>query len=647
MNKNPNKRINYYRNILQWVIIILLAYMLIRPFMDKSYLADFEAYCPFGGMQALASFFSSNTLTCSMTTVQIGTGLALLLGVILMSKLFCSYICPVGTVTERLGIQARKRRLQITLKGWIDRLFRSIKYVLLFITFYFSVTSSELFCRKFDPYYAFLTGFAGDVVLYYALPALLLTIIGSFFIRQFWCKYLCPLGAITNHAVYALPVASLTLTWVILNSILTFSISWVWLLGVVCLLGFLLEATTLKFLIFPPLRITRNPDICTSCRICDKKCPMAIEISTIDKVNHIDCHLCNDCIVKCPKKGALTINKRSMTWLPAVATVILIAASIIISTAYELPTISERWTDAQHLKEAGIVEMSGLKNIKCFGSSRAFSNQMKDVPGVLGVETFVKHHMVKVYYDKGITDMEKIKAAIFNPVAVFLNPPSSGLKMISSIVLGIDRCFDPNDQYLVADLMRMHKGMLAMETSFGEPVKATFYYDSTLTNPAEIKSWIEQKSVVMGEGDEKSNVNLDFKVNKDGISYGNVTKIYFLNYYFESKDVTFNKFDSYTSKELKELLFVFPEAMEPDMQEWIPYLVSHLSNDDGVVRFKTVFTETEPELRMWFVPKLTNPDKIRKLLNEPLFLVHYPDKSVKKIQNPFQFKNSGRVVEAE
>lgn len=647
MNNKNRKKSNYFRIVLQWGILLLLAIMLIRPLWDKAYLADFEAYCPFGGMQAMGSFLKGHSLACSMTTVQIALGLALILGVLMLSKLFCSYICPIGTVTEWLGVQARKWKLQVTLTGKADRLLRLLKYGLLFITFYFSVSSSELFCRKFDPYYASVTGFAGDVIWYFALPALLLTIIGSFFIRQFWCKYLCPLGAITNLAVYALPVAVLALLWTLLNSLFNLQISWIWLLAASCLLGFLLEATTLRFLIFPPLRVTRNKDICTNCRICDKKCPMALPISTVDKVSHIDCHLCTDCIVKCPEQGALSINRKKLQWLPALATVVLIAASILIASKYELPTISERWGDPQKLKQAEVFEMSGLKNIKCFGSSRAFANHMKEVPGVLGVETFVKHHRVKVFYDKGLTNPELLKEAIFSPMAEFMNPPAGYLGNVGVVTLGIDRCFDPNDQTLLADLMRIHPGMLAMETAFGEPVKATFYFDTTLTDPARIEAWIGQKSVVFGQGDDQTEVKLDFAVNKNGKEFSRVPRAEFLERFFESSDVPFNNYESYGPGEMKILRFAFPAAMDPAMQEWIPYLVSHLSNDDGVVRFKTTFASADPELFIWFVPKLTHPDKVLKLMREPQFLVHYPDKSVEKVKNPFSFGSGYDVLDGD
>jgi len=647
MRKKPAKRINYYRIALQWAILLLLSYMTVRPFVQKSYAADFEAYCPFGGLQALAGYFSTNSLACSMTTVQIALGFFLLLAVVLFAKLFCSYLCPIGTVTEWIGSRARKLKLQISLKGWPDRLLRLLKYALLFITFYFPISSSELFCRKFDPYYASFTGFSGDVILYFAIPALLLTLVGSFFIRQFWCKYLCPLGAITNLAVYALPAAALTLLWVILNSVFNLQVSWVWLAAALCLAGFVLEAGSLRFLVFPGLRVTRNKEICSSCRICDKKCPMAIGISTVAKVDHIDCHLCTDCIVKCPEKGALTLNRRPWPWLPATVTVLLISLALLISSRYEIPTISERYADAQSIRTAGIFEMSGLKNIKCFGSSRAFANQMKEVPGVLGVETFVKHHAVKVYFDPKLTTAGKIKSAIFSPLALYFKAPASNLSRISSIRLGIDRCFDPNDQNLLSGLVMGHKGILAMETSFGEPVNATFYYDSTAANPAEIIACIEQKSLFLGEGAEKTELMTDFAVNSRGRITGSLDKESFLSGLLAATDASFNHADSYKAADLKIYELPFKAGAEPEMQQWIPYLLSHASNNDGIVRFKIVFTAKDPRLRLWFVPKLTRPEEIQQLMNEPVFLVHYPDKSVEKVKNPFSFKEEGKTFPAE
>jgi len=634
MASKKKSPVNYYRISLQWGVFVLLAYMLLRPLFDKGYVADFEAYCPFGGMQSLASYFSSHSLACSMTTVQIALGLALLVAVILFSKLFCSYICPIGTFTEWMGELGRKARMNITLTGNADRILRLLKYVLLFITFYFTVTASELFCRKFDPFYAAFTGFSGDVYLWYALPALLLTIGGSFFIRQFWCKYLCPLGAITNIAVYALPAAAITLLWVLLTNVAGLVIPWPWLLGTLCLTGFIFEATTLKFFVFPSLRITRHDNLCTHCRICDKKCPMAINISTVDVVDHIDCHLCVDCVVKCPEKGALTVNKRNLRWLPAVATVVLTAAAITIATYYELPTISENWGDING-KNVKVLRMDGLKNIKCFGSSRSFANHMKEIKGVLGVETFVKHKRVVVYYNESIINEEGVKEAIFSPLSEILNINGKTTGMVGYIKIGIDRCFDPKDQSYLAELLRQEKGVLALNTRFGEPVQATIYFDASLTSGNSIKQAISSKILVMGEGDEQTKIETGFIVNETGETSGEMPAYEFLTLFIPTVDVAFNKYESYTDDKMLVYELPFEQAADPGMQQWMPYLVSHASNDDGIVRIETAFTESGPVIKIWFVNELTTVEKINSMLKSPEFIVHYPDKTVKKVKNPF------------
>ncbi len=626
---------NYPRLVLQYGILVLLAYMLIRPLFDKEYFAEVEAYCPFGGLQSLASYITSNSLACSMTTVQVALGIALLIGVVLFSKLFCSFICPIGSVTEWLGLQGRRMKMQITLKGNTDKILRLLKYALLFITFYFTVTSSELFCKKYDPYYALMMGFDGDVYIWYAIPALLATLVGSFFIRQAWCKYLCPLGAVTNLAVYALPVSSLILLWVLLTTVVGLNIPWPWLLGAVCFTGFILEATTLKFLIFPSLRITRNDSLCTHCKICDKKCPMAVPISSVDSVSHIDCHLCTDCVVKCPEKGALTINKRNLRWVPFAAVVILIVAGIVYGNKYELPTISERWKTIPE-NNTGILEMKGLKNIKCFGSSRSFANHMKEIPGVIGVETYVKHKRATIYFDKTQITISEVKKAIFSPLTELINY-SGKEKAIKYVNMGVDRCFDPNDQQYLAELLKKEKGVLGLITHFGEPVEATVYFDSLLTNIDRIKAAITRNTLETGSGDDKVIVETAFKVNAKSFVTGTIKPGNFEQLFFEPVDASFNGYEKVSNDNLFIYEIDFPQASQPSVLKWIPYLISHASNEKGIVRLQTEYTASGPVLKLWFVNTLITPEKIKTVLTSPEFLVHYESKPDEKVKNPFVF----------
>jgi polyferredoxin len=389
---------NIGRKALQWLVMGLLGYMIIRLWVDPNYFPDFEAYCPFGGLQAFTSFFVNNSLACSMTETQIFMGVVLAVGAVVFSKLFCSYICPIGTVTEWLGRIGNRFNVRYQIKGLADRLLRSLKYILLFVTVYFTVTSSELFCKEYDPYYAIVTGFGHDVVFWYAIIALAVTILGAVFIRQFWCKYVCPLGALTNIFTNAVVFAGILVVYLFL---LYFgvNISFVWPLAAMSILGYALEATQLKAWLFPVFKITRNADTCTSCGLCDKACPMGLDVATVDTVEHIDCHLCGDCVAVCPVNDTLQINKRNWKWLPSVATVGLILVGLFLASDIELPTINLEWGKGTSAQNVAVYSQSGLKSVKCYGSSMSFANRMRRVRGVVGVQTYVQSHTVKVFYD--------------------------------------------------------------------------------------------------------------------------------------------------------------------------------------------------------------------------------------------------------
>lgn len=647
MRVKGKQRLNYPRLILQWITLLLLAYMVLRPSVDKNYVADFEAYCPFGGLQSLSAFFVKNVLACSMTTVQIALGLALFVGAILAGKLFCSYICPIGTFTEWLGRIGEKWKLRYTVEGIPDKALRSLKYILLVLVFYFTITSGELFCKKFDPYYAAFTGFGSDVLLLYAVIALVITIAGSVFIRQFWCRYLCPFGAVANISASLIPFAAVTLVYAIFKLAIFHELPWLWYLLAIGVTGFITEILNLKTGIFPLLKVTRTDSKCTHCRICDKVCPMAIDVSGVEKVTHVDCHLCGDCVAMCPEEGALSINKRKLTWLPLAAIVVLVGIALYLSSVVEIPTINERWGDKELLKTAREFNMTGLTSIKCFGSSSSFATQMKSVPGVLGVETFVKHHSVKVFYDPATIDEAGIKKAIFTPVSGLLNYPQPSLSEVSVLEAGINNFFDTNDENFLLEKLRSEKGILGMSTTFGEPVRAVLYFDPSLVSPARIKQLIEEKVERAAPGKSNGTQISHFTVAFMKDAAGKTTLMQFMKAVYQPVDVSFNGFDSIPASRLAICQFAFPQAINPEYMEWVPFLLSHSSNDDGVVRFQAMFNNDQPVLRIWFIKDLTNPGAILKLLNAPQLKVYYPDGTHKQFKNLFTIEGPGEVLEVK
>lgn len=100
MTKNSTLRSNWLKWLLQLAALALIIVLVLCA-------VDPEKYCPMGGLQALVTYIVNGSLPCSMTTLQIVMGLALAAAVIFLSKLFCGYLCPVGTV-EDLLMKARR-----------------------------------------------------------------------------------------------------------------------------------------------------------------------------------------------------------------------------------------------------------------------------------------------------------------------------------------------------------------------------------------------------------------------------------------------------------------------------------------------------------------------------------------------------------
>jgi polyferredoxin len=503
---------NLPKLIYQVTVFAALAYMGLRLWLDKVYTPDFEAYCPFGGLQAAGSFITRGSLSCSMTSMQIMMGVVLFAGAVLFSKLFCGYICPLGSISEWLGKLGRKLKATVTVSELADSTLRSLKYILLFVTFYFTLTSSELFCKKFDPYYAVASGFNTDVVFSYALITLVVLIAGSFFIRFFWCKYFCPFGALTNIFKYTWWFAGIMTLFLIL-SLPGIKISFVWPLLVITGTGYILEILWMNKVKPSIVHITRNTQTCTNCNMCSKKCPQGIDVAKMEKIDHIDCNLCGDCIYVCPEKDTIQINRRKMNWLPGLGLAGLIVLGLILGSLFEFPTIDVKWGTDEEISDAAVFSKEGLKNIKCFGSSTAFANQMRNVDGIFGVSTFVGSHTVKILYDKAIYNDTTIQKLLFIPEKRVLAELPASVDSVSVISLTVDNFFDPLDASYLQYLLQQETNSCGYQSNFACPVIIRVYFPNG--TQSEIKSLvdiIESESLTYEMDESTFKVRLRYKV---------------------------------------------------------------------------------------------------------------------------------------
>lgn len=630
------KKQNWYKLFYQFAIIGILTFMGFRILFDKAYAPDFEAYCPFGGLQALGSYMTMDSLSCSMTSTQIMMGVALFIGIVLFSRLFCGYICPLGTISEWLGKLGDKLKVRITPKGFVDYALRLLKYVLLFITFYFTLKSSELFCKKFDPYYAVVSGFDSDVVLLWALLAIGALVLGSVFFRLFWCRYLCPLGALSAIFKFSWWFLGVMALYVVLL-LVGLKISYIYPLLVITAGGYILEVTRMKKVWPEPVHITRNTVTCTECGLCSESCPQGIDVARMEKVTHTDCTLCGDCLHACSEKDTLLINKKNMKWLPAAVLGALIIIGIIAGTLFELPTIDQKWGTPEQIESAGVFEMEGLKNIKCFGSSTAFANQMRRVDGIYGVSTYVANHKVRVLYDTARYDDEKLQQLMFVPVKRVIRPVSEDVDAVSYYTLTVDKFFDPLDATYLQHLLNQKTDACGFQTEFACPVIVRIYFPAGKEPGREaLTEAIESKNLVFTANDNEFHVKVPYRV----INFAEPSVAFSVREYasqmFTPKSSFFNGYSDYTDDILSG--YLLPVGSNSKHADMYNYLISHLSNDSGVVGFETSLDENGEEMAaIWYVDSLTTPEKIFDHINADTLLIHYSDGRTGRFANPFRF----------
>jgi polyferredoxin len=241
-----------------------------NPYVDRP--PAVEGFLPVSALVALKSWLGTGVFDAVHPA-----GLVILLTIGLTSALFkksfCAWICPIGTVAEglaRLGRRFFGRNLAIP--SLLDWPLRGMKYLLLAFFLYaillgMSVAEATVFLRT--PY-----NLVADVKMlqFFAPPApevlaflIALAVLSALF-SNFWCRYLCPYGA---------------------------------------LLGLLSLAS--------PLKVTRDPVKCNGCGMCTRACPNRIEVAKLDRVESPECSGCLGCVAACRRKGALGL---ALPWGP-------------------------------------------------------------------------------------------------------------------------------------------------------------------------------------------------------------------------------------------------------------------------------------------------------------------------------------------
>ena len=232
-----------------------------------------EGFLPISALMSLKHYLSTGIIN-AIHPAALSILVAILLASLLVKKAFCSWLCPIGTLSESLWLLGQKIfGRNLILPRWFDYSLRSLKYLLLafFLWSILAMDTSSLERFIYSPYnkvadikmYLFFAQISGV-----ALGTILVLIALSVVIKNFWCRFLCPYGA---------------------------------LLGVVSLLS--------------PLKITRIKSTCIDCEKCTKACPSNIKVHEVTRVWSDECMSCMACVEVCPVKNTLNMQ-RSQTSRP-------------------------------------------------------------------------------------------------------------------------------------------------------------------------------------------------------------------------------------------------------------------------------------------------------------------------------------------
>jgi polyferredoxin len=239
-----------------------------HPFITRP--PSVDAFLPIGGLMAF-KFFAVTGLVEPLHPSGLIMFIAIVSVSLLLKKGFCGWICPVGTLSQYVWMAGEKvlgRNFRI--EKYTDIGLRSIKYALFaffFVAIVIAMGSNWILMFFGTDYYKVadvkMLKFFTDMT---TLTFWILVALGvlSLVYKNFWCRYLCPYGA---------------------------------LLGIISR--------------WSPVKIRRNEEQCIHCHACTKHCPTFIDVEKKDVVKSGECFGCMTCVSQCPAPGALDLTVKA------------------------------------------------------------------------------------------------------------------------------------------------------------------------------------------------------------------------------------------------------------------------------------------------------------------------------------------------
>jgi polyferredoxin len=288
----------------------VLGNIYVSPFLPILRL-DFPRLMARGALKACPLAIIQRVLTSSWAMVYLFAALAIIMIVgLVIGRGLCAWACPIGLSQDLINKLRNLFRLNpVEPPQKVHNKLTSIRFALLFFFLIFSLsigiaatwdsTAGVLYnsymplgttqvapfcayCPTPTTYYI-LTVFLGmgfhfeDPVHYVMWPIFIGLVLGAFLMPRFYCRYLCPVGAMSS----------------------------------------LFNKVSL-------LHIYKENDKCTKCNVCYSNCPMRVEIVQDEdiktRVNDVNCTFCGECVERCYERaltlkvGPVTIYKGGKSW---------------------------------------------------------------------------------------------------------------------------------------------------------------------------------------------------------------------------------------------------------------------------------------------------------------------------------------------
>jgi len=266
------------RRIVQWLFVAVNGWLGIQFLLWVRYCesggvglnvprpAGAEGWLPIAGLMNTKYFLLTGRVPAIHPAAMV-LFIAFLLMSVLLKKAFCSWLCPVGTLSEHLWkIGKRVFGRNLHLPKWVDIPLRGLKYVLLsFFVFVIGAMSTEAIHDFMSTPYGLVAdvkmlNFFRDIGQTAAIVIALLVLL-SMLLKNFWCRYLCPYGALLGIASF-----------------------------------------------FSPVKIRRDTEACIDCGKCARACPSSLPVDQLVQIRSVECTACMACVAACPAQDALQFS---------------------------------------------------------------------------------------------------------------------------------------------------------------------------------------------------------------------------------------------------------------------------------------------------------------------------------------------------